>query len=155
MKNSASIYGKQRIRIIFFLFHNVGICIMLCLSFLFQEKCGGLRGKGLGSIENYICFPTFYRAWRSEAKHIKLARNIGTHTTCSTCFTIKARRISGNLTEDELRKENLRRERHMQLQKAQKLKYEKHQEKARAKPDKYLSVVSDRRAPPTSFLSMT
>ena len=115
---------------------------LLTIFFLFQEKCGGLRGKGLRSIEDYICFPTFYRAWKSQAKGIKLARNIGTHTTCSICFTIKAKRVSGKLTEDQLEEENRKRLRHMQLQKAQKLKYTKHQEKSRARPDKYLSVVS-------------
>ena len=110
--------------------------------FYFQEKCFGLRGKGLSHVESFISFTSFYRAWRSLQKHIKLARDIGTHTTCTTCFRFKARRASGNLTEEQLKEEKLRRDRHMQLQRDQKIKYEHHQGKARDKPDKFLSAVS-------------
>jgi hypothetical protein len=85
----------------------------------------------------------FMRIWTKYCPTIKLAREKGTHSMCTTCANFISVLSKDSLTEKDREHILQEQDKHIKLQASIRYKYRHHINKALLNKDKYLSIIMD------------
>jgi hypothetical protein len=95
---------------------------------------------------DYLKVPSygyFVRIWTQYCPTIKLAREKGTHSMCTTCANFISVLSKDSLTETDREHILQEQDKHIKLQASIRYKYRHHINKALLNKDKYLSIIMD------------